>query len=165
MKKLFLIGLIVSLCATGSYAQSRAIGLRLSNSFEVSYQMDAGSSNFWEFDGGMWYWGRGCQATALYNWILASPRWSSRGDWNWYAGVGGSLGFIWANRYHHGNEDLGCFVGVAGICGLEYNFWFPLNVSVDFRPVVGPYFGDGVWFNTDVFVSAFYPTISARYIF
>ena len=31
--------------------------------------------------------------------------------------------------------------GVAGRIGVEYNFWFPLQLSFDWRPVIGPEFG------------------------
>lgn len=164
MKKVLLLSVALSFCSLSLFAQHRAIGLRLSNAVEVSYQREAGSANFWEFDGGLWNFGNGAQASALYNWIIASPDWTSKGDWNWYLGVGGSTGLVWGNSYHHGSEDVGCFIGVAGMCGLEYNFWFPLSVSADFRPVIGPYFGDGVTFYGKVLYSAFWPTLSARYI-
>ncbi len=165
MKKILLVGLLLSACSFGAFAQHRAIGARVSNTLEVSYQREAGESNFWEFDGGLWHFGDGAQASAIYNWIVASPDWTSKGEWNWYAGVGGSLGMVWGEKYHNGSEDLGCFVGVAGLVGLEFNFWFPLQVSADLRPVVGPYFGDGVTFHSDVFLNAFWPTLSARYTF
>lgn len=164
MKKVIFISFL-ALCTLAATAQHRAIGLRLSNTLEVSYQMNASGTNFWEFDGGLWHFGDGAQASAIHNWIFASPDWSPKGDWNWYAGVGGALGLVWDEHYHQGSEDLGCFVGVAGLVGLEYNFWFPLQVSADLRPVIGPYFGDGVCFHSDVFLNAFWPTISARYLF
>jgi hypothetical protein len=35
----------------------------------------------------------------------------------------------------------GCgFVGIAGMIGVEYNFKFPLQISIDYRPVIGPCF-------------------------
>lgn len=165
MKKGILICLFFSVFSVGAFAQHRAIGARLSSTLEASYQREAGSSNFWEFDGGLWMNGCGTQASAVYNWIVASPHWAPKGEWNWYVGVGGGLGVIWGNAYHQGAEDVGCYVGVAGMVGLEYTFWFPLQVSADFRPIVGPYFGDGVSFNTSAFLNAFWPTVSVRYRF
>jgi hypothetical protein len=29
------------------------------------------------------------------------------------------------------------FAGVAGRFGIEYDFWFPLQLSLDFRPTIG----------------------------
>ena len=43
-------------------------------------------------------------------------------------------------NYYHGNDDSGTFLFVAGDIGIEYNFDFPLQLSLDFRPEV--YFGD-----------------------
>jgi len=165
MKRIFLVSVLVSMCAFASMAQHRAIGLRLSNCVEASYQRSVGEANFWEFDGGLWEFGNGAQASALYNWIIASPEWSPKGEWNWYLGVGAGVGMVWGKDYVHGDEELGCFVGVAGMLGLEYKFWFPLAVSADIRPVVGPYFGDGVHFNPHILSGLYWPTLSARYTF
>jgi len=165
MKKLLVVALL-SMFTMGAMAQHRAIGARLSNILEVSYQREAGSSNFWEFDAGVWNNLKGTQVSAVYNWIIASPDWSPKGEWNWYLGVGGAAGIDW-NRYNveKDRDELGVFVGVAGVVGLEYTFWFPLQLSADFRPVVGPYFGDGVSLNGDVLLHALWPTLSARYKF
>jgi hypothetical protein len=29
------------------------------------------------------------------------------------------------------------FLGAAGRAGVEYDFWFPLQLSLDFRPTLG----------------------------
>lgn len=165
MKKILIASLIMTLCSLGAMAQHRAIGLRLSNTVEVSYQRTAGETNFWEFDGGVWNFGNGAQASAVYNWIIASPEWSPKGEWNWYLGVGAGTGVIWGDEYFQGDEDLGCFVGVAGMLGLEFKFWFPLTVSADVRPIIGPYFGDGVHFSNYWLSALYWPTLSARYTF
>ena len=165
MKKVLMFFVLFSMCALGAMAQHRAIGLRLSNAVEVSYQREAGEANFWEFDGGLWNFGNGAQASAVYNWIIASPEWSPKGEWNWYLGVGAGAGVVWGPNYHYDSEDIGCFVGVAGMLGLEYKFWFPLAVSADFRPIIGPYFGDGVHFNPHLLGALYWPTLSARYTF
>ena len=36
-------------------------------------------------------------------------------------------------------------IGVDGRIGVEYNFWFPLQLSLDWRPVIGPEID---WYNT-----------------
>ena len=40
--------------------------------------------------------------------------------------------------------------------GLEYTFWFPLQLSVDFRQHIGFGFGNGIWFPSSVGISARY---------
>lgn len=165
MKKYFLILVLFSLCSMGTMAQHRAIGLRASSAYECSYQLDAGIVNFWEFDCGLMYLGGGLQGTAIYNWIIASPEWTTEGDWNFYMGVGAGLGMTWGEHFHHRNEVLGGHLGLACMAGLEYNFWFPLQLSIDVRPVFGPYFGDGVLLNQHVFYSSLWPSIGVRYRF
>lgn len=163
MKKV-IISLLFGMLATGAFAQSRAVGVRVSNVLEVSYQFNATKPNFWELDGGVWNSGKGAQASIIHNWVIASPDWTSEGEWNWYLGVGGQMGMVWNNAYND-NDGLGCFVGVAGMFGLEYTFEFPLQLSADVRPFVGPYFNDGVSFNSQVLFNTFWPTVSARYMF
>jgi hypothetical protein len=36
------------------------------------------------------------------------------------------------------------YLGVAGNVGVSYSFKFPLQISADFRPVIGPYFGKNI---------------------
>jgi hypothetical protein len=52
--------------------------------------------------------------------------------------------------------------GFLGQAGLEYQFWFPLQLSADLRPTFGicdgEFYGDGI-------VYGFIPTISVRYLF
>ena len=33
--------------------------------------------------------------------------------------------------------------GVVGHCGVAYDFWFPLELSFDYRPNIGAWFGNG----------------------
>jgi len=60
---------------------------------------------------------------------------------NWYIGGGASLGF-WDNRYYpypnkyHHDEQF-TEIAANGILGLEYNFEFPLNLSIDWIPSFG----------------------------
>ena len=85
---------------------------------------------------------KGLEAAATYDWIFPINSWQEQGSWNWYAGVGAGLGM-------YGFNDITGFVGVAGRIGVEYNFWFPMNISLDWRPVIGPHFNSaGAGFNT-----------------
>ncbi len=109
-----------------------------------------------DFPGYSW----GIQATATYNWIFGINSWTGPGSWNWYAGVGGGVGYYWWGWWSRG------YVGVAGMIGVEYNFDFPLQLSIDWRPLIGPYFGRGkdVGFNTwGLYESAF--ALGIRYKF
>lgn len=144
MKKLGLLVLLMVAMATAAFAQPRAIGARLGYGAEVSYQHLVSETNMVNIDLGLPGF-NGLEAAATYDWInpggLDIP-WEHKGDWNWYAGVGAGAGF-------YGFHYLTGFVGAAGRIGVEYNFWFPLQLSLDWRPLVGAYFNEyGAGFNT-----------------
>ena len=138
MKKIILVAALVLGFAAAAAAQPRAIGVRIGNGGEISYQHQLGS-NFLEVDGGL---GLGFDgvfnvgATGIYNFMIAQPAWTSRGEWGFYAGPGASVG-------HGLGEANYLTLGVAGMVGLEYSFWFPLQLSLDFRQHVG--IGNGFW--------------------
>lgn len=138
-----LLVLTIGLLAV-SQAQPRAVGARLGYGLEASYQHTLGK-NMVEAELGLYNF-LGFDASATYDWIFSINSWPHKGEWNWYAGVGAGLGMNWFNYDYF-------FVGVAGRIGVEYNFWFPLQLSVDYRPIIGPYFGeDGTnGFNVDAF--------------
>ena len=128
MKKILVIAALVLGLAVAASAQPRAIGVRVGNGGEVSYQHSLGT-NFLEVDGGL---GLGFDgvfnvgATGIYNFMIAQPQWTDRGEWGFYAGAGAAVGF---------SESL--HIGAAGQVGLEYTFWFPLQLSIDLRPQLG----------------------------
>ena len=70
---------------------------------------------------------------------------------NWYAGIGGGAG-SWSYDDNNGIDDDGAFAFLAGDLGIEYNFDFPLQVSLDIRPEFylngGSYYDDN--YGTDV---------------
>ena len=144
MKKIILAAALVLGFAVAASAQPRAIGVRIGNGGEVSYQHSLGS-NFLEVDGGL---GLGFDgtfnvgATGIYNFMIAQPSWTSRGEWGFYAGPGAAVGMKLGN-----SENDGYFhVAAAGMVGLEYSFWFPLQLSLDFRQHIGIGFnGHGLW--------------------
>ena len=151
MKKIILVAAMVLGFAVAAVAQPRAIGIRGGFGAGVSYQHTVGA-NFIDADLGF---GNGLNLAATYNWMLAQPQWTSRGEWGVYAGPGAALGL--------GFGDASFFnVGVAGEVGLEYTFWFPLQLSVDIRPQLGLVTAGGA--------SAFglwgwHPTLAVRYRF
>ena len=173
MKKYFLVAIMAIACVAFVNAQPRAIGGRLGAFDGVSYQHGFGESNMLEieagwgwtgcvstFEGGhAWGWGgHSIQAAITYDWIDpfgATFPWDKKGEWHWYLGVGGAGGYILNNAG---------FVGAAGRCGVEYDFWFPLQLSIDFRPTIGAAIWDGgVGMYWDVWSAAF--GLSARYKF
>jgi len=140
MKKLVLLVIVSLSFGTMVYSQSisdNALGLRLGDSggfgAEISYQRAFGDNNRGEFDLG-WRTGNnfsGFKLAGLYQWV-----WQIDGGFNWYAGVGGGLGsFSFDNGPFRDTTDT--FIFAAGDIGIEYDFDFPLLISLDFRPEFG----------------------------
>ena len=157
MKKIILMAAMLLGLAVAASAQPRAIGVRIGNGGEVSYQHTLGQ-NFLEVDGGL---GLGFDgtfnvgATGIYNFMIAQPQWTDKGEWGFYAGPGAGIGLGLGND-GAGNKNNYFTVSAAGMVGLEYTFWFPLQLSVDFRQHIGFGFGHGVWFPSSVGISARY---------
>lgn len=140
-KSLFIAALLFVLGTASVIAQPRAVGVRLGYGVEVSYQHSLGN-NMLSIDAGLPGF-HGIEAAVTYDWINpfnTQIPWNQKGEWNWSLGVGAAGGWWWGHNYNY------AFVGVAGRVGVEYNFWFPLQLSVEWRPSFGPTFGDGVGF-------------------
>lgn len=154
-----IITIALLLLMTGAaIAQPRAVGVRLGYNMEASYQhetvsgmveVDAGLSPF-IFQKGIMYdedhnpkdityhYGR-IQAVVFHDWIMNITT-----DLYWY--VGGGIGVSWgygeffdSPRYNKRGElityrRLGLPVGAQ--IGLEYDFSIPLNLSLDWRPMI-----------------------------
>tara|TARA_B100001146_G_C16174699_1_gene431780 strand:- start:1103 stop:1621 length:519 start_codon:yes stop_codon:yes gene_type:complete len=147
MKKMKLVfSLIFFTAVSGLYAQEiadHALGLRLGDSdgfgAEISYQKSIGRYTRAEIDLG-WRDSREFDAlklTGLYQWVHNIDR-----GFNWFYGVGGGAGNVdFEPRLNNNNQpyhpDGGLFLFVAGDVGVEYNFDFPLLLSLDFRPELG----------------------------
>lgn len=166
-KKGLLAALLLLFAATAAYAQPRAIGGRVGGQLEVSYQHALGSANMVQVELGMGaLFAPGIEAAATYDWIFPINSWQYKGTWNWYAGVGAGVGGYWYGYgygYDHHNHGVG-YVGVAGRIGVEYNFWFPLQLSLDWRPLIGPDFDNNeVGFNEMGLYSGI--ALGVRYLF
>jgi len=147
-KSLLMIAVMAILSVAAAVAQPRAIGARLGYGVEFSYEHGLGN-NMLSIDAGLAGLfinnTLGGEAVVTYDWINpfgADFPGVSKGDWNWYMGVGAGAG---AYFHREGNDNVNYwhnhyFVGVAGRVGVEYNFWFPLQLSIDWRPVIGPSF-------------------------
>lgn len=148
MKILKLCTAIVFLTSISAGAQEisdHALGLRLGDSdgfgAEISYQKSIARYNRLEANLG-WRDNRNFDAfkiSALYQWVH-----SIDGDFNWYYGLGGGLGSVdfepipnAGNPSDPIDPDGGLFIFAAGNIGVEYNFDFPLLLSLDFRPEIG----------------------------
>jgi hypothetical protein len=139
MKKLILLaafafGAVVFNDAQAQQISKNALGLRVGENngvgTEVSYQRALGDNNRLELDLG-WRNTRKYDAIKLvgiYQWL-----WNIEGGFNWYAGVGAGLG----SDYDEFDDDHdGLFALIAGDIGIEYNFDFPLLLSLDLRPEI-----------------------------
>ena len=152
MKKIILVAALVLGFAAAAVAQPRAIGLRGGYGAELSYQHTLGA-NFVEADLGLV--GSGLNVAATYNWMLAQPDWTDRGEWGFYAGPGAALGLNLG--------EVSTFnVAVAGQVGLEYTFWFPLQLSLDLRPQLGLWTGGGA---AGFYFGGWCPALGVRYRF
>ncbi len=143
-----------------SSAQPRALGLRLgAYNSELSYEHIMHGADFLEMELGASRNddGFGFRFTGIYNWMIAQPNWTNRGEWGFYGGVGGSLGAL-----PYDNDDLFFSAAVVGQLGLEYTFWFPLQLAIDIRPAIGLV---GSHFYSSGLVEGIWPTLSVRYSF
>lgn len=160
MKK-FIVIAIALFTAAAVYAQPRAVGVRLGSGFEASYQHFVRNADFVELDLGLGFPltvnGLDFGVTALYDFVFAQPAWTTKGTWAWYAGPGATLG---GQFFNNGNGAF--YFGVGGNIGLSYSFWFPLELSIDNRVMLG--------YNTrpdhNFYIGGLLvPTLSVRYRF
>lgn len=141
--KLLFITLFLVVASVGAQEISNhTLGLRLGESdgfgAEISYQKSIGRYNRAEFNLG-WRDSREFDAfklSGVYQWMREIST-----DFNWYYGFGGGLGSVDFEPTLKNNApfqpDGGLFVFAAGNVGVEYNFDFPLLLSLDIRPEVG----------------------------
>lgn len=119
-------------------AQDRAIGIRMEGGDNygalVSYQHPLGGSNRLEGDVGFGM-GSGYDAfhiAALYHWVnvldIPEPGFS------WFYGPGASMTF-WSTTNDF-ESDSGFDISIIGQVGIEYNFDFPLQLTLDLEPAI-----------------------------
>ena len=151
MKRMILIAAMMLGLAFAATAQPRAIGARMGSGFEASYQHTVKGADFVETDLGLLFLSSALNASAVYNFMIAQPAWTDRGEWGFYAGPGAALGLGVI-----GNSGFN--LAAAGQVGLEYTFWFPLQLSFDIRAQLGATFGHGFYFGIG-------PSLGVRYRF
>ena len=180
MKKLLLVAIMAVAGIAAAVAQPRAIGANIGYGIDVSYQHSLGQSNMIDLSVNIPAFS-GIGATATYDWVNpfgTQIPWNNKGEWNWNLGAGAGLGI-------YGFRAPQLYVGAVGHVGVSYDFWFPLQLSVDWRPnvgiVTGPLggggsyddgwgmpakaagAGSGVHFNTSGLYTGI--TIGVRYLF
>ncbi len=137
-------------------AQPRAIGGRLGWATEVSYQHTVGGENFFEINLGTLEF-TGLMSTVNYNFMVAQPGWTSRGEWGIYVGPGIALASGFRDTFQ-------AALAATAQVGFEYTFWFPLQLSMDVRPQFGVLFAEQPEFFLNGLLG-FVPTLSVRYRF
>lgn len=189
MKRL-LLTITIAIAATAAIAQPRSGGIRIGGTgLDLSYQHTMSRNQFVEGNLGLDFGNSGqagFKATAIYNFVWARPAWTDQGSWALYAGPGISLGAV--NDmcvYKFGKERIGYLDGgfmlaFAAQVGVEYNFDFPLQLSLDVRPYIGMHVNDGEYYDIigqedrkygstvgfyDNGLMGFIPTLSVRYRF
>ena len=136
MKKILAIAVLALGISLAAAAQPRAIGARMGWGFEASYQHTLKGADFLEADLGLFT--TSLNGAVVYNFMIAQPAWTDRGEWGFYAGPGGAVGIGVLRGYNGFN------LSAAGQVGLEYTFWFPLQLSFDIRAQLGYAFGGQV---------------------
>jgi len=187
-KKILTIIFIAVAAASGAHAQPRALGIRVGVSgLEADYQHSFFKNQFLQGNLGLDFGYSangvpGVKATAIYNFIWARPAWTNKGSWAIYAGPGATIGYANDEVHYKVAEEVvhfldnGFLLGICGQVGLEYTFWFPLQLSVDLRPVIAMHINDGYTDSAgsrhgtrvgfyDNGLLGFAPTISVRYRF
>ena len=144
MKNIFLLtGIAVMTFFTGTAQDisDNALGLRAGGGdgfgTEISYQRALGGNNRLELDLGIRSGDNfdGFQLTGIYQWL-----WNIEGGFNWYAGPGAGITSVDYDTRRDNGDDSETALLLAGQIGIEYNFDFPLQLSIDTRPAL--YFGD-----------------------
>ena len=159
MKKSIILVAILAIVSVGSaIAQPRAIGANLGYGVDLSYQHSIGEANMIDLSINVPFF-EGIGATATYDWVNpfgAVIPWDYEGQWNWNLGVGAGLGI-------YGFKAPAFYAGVVGHVGVSYDFWFPMQLSLDYRPNIGIVGGEGITFNTSGLYSGI--TLGVRYLF
>ena len=150
MKKSFILVAILAIVSVGmAVAQPRAIGLNLGSGVGLSYQHSLGEANMLDVAASIPVLvdGFGIGGIVTYDWINPFGKvipWDYEGTWNWYLGVGAAGGMYGLFSSEAPNV---WHAGVAGHAGIEYQFWFPLQLSLDYRPTIGVAGNDGIGFD------------------
>jgi hypothetical protein len=162
MKKLSVLLVVMAASVSVAVAQGVSVGVRTVSGLQAVAQFHVTSYSYIELRGGVsWLGGpvgnrlwpddfdhiddhddlhyaeyhtgaATADFTALFNWNVANFDWTG-GQGNWFLDVGAGLNFGGRQRYS--------YVGLAGMGRMGYTFEdFPLSLSLDWTPVLGPEF-------------------------
>ena len=158
MKKTFTIYLFLAVLAAGANAQGYSLGLQVGNSFathygshsffvEASSMIPTSNDNRFEIDLG-WSdhghyrdaYGTTHRTGALLTSLSYLWGWHIVAGLGWYIGPSVALGAWFNGRYYDSpatdntSSTASFTAGVGGTVGIEYNFDFPLQLSLAARP-------------------------------
>jgi hypothetical protein len=152
MKKIFTTMVIMLAVASVAFAQPRAIGGRIGYNTEFSYQHSITDGMYVDLTAGLGNaWSRWAYAdvTASFDWVF-----NIKGIWNWFVGPAVGVGFGYGAGYGHFSRKGSIYDGliyddyyydapympfrlnVGGQIGFEWEFGIPLNLTVDWRPMI-----------------------------
>ena len=120
MKKILAIAVLALGISFAAAAQPKAIGLRWGWNLEASYQHNVNGADFVEANLGTFGFDS-FDISSTYNFMIAQPAWTARGEWGFYAGPGLALGF---NKgvsvaVQAGRSGIYILVPSAACCGPE----------------------------------------------
>ena len=124
MKKVFFVLVLAAMAGVmNAQVQGKSLGLRFGNAGEISYQHPLSGATRLEVDLGFGSWKTGgVYLNGIHHWVMDLSE--LHPGFNWYYGVGAAVGI---------NTNVFA-AGVVGDIGIEYNFDFPLQLSLDWRP-------------------------------
>ncbi len=135
MKKTIFSLLFACIALTG-WAQRtpHALGLHFGGAtVDLEYQYHFSQRNFLDVTAGVFNFGDGFSASAIYNWNIREwSNWTPRGGtWKLWGGVGGAVGGL-SNHDHEGflfgpTADLGFGITFKGA---------PVTLGLDYRPII-----------------------------
>lgn len=95
MKHFFLTIILVLAATFYASAQPKALGVRVGGECQISYQHNVGKcDDFLELDMGVQALGKGLSAAAAYNFMIAQPDWTEKGQWGFYVGPAVKLAYV-----------------------------------------------------------------------
>lgn len=146
MKKLALLLMLIGAFVQAQVKTEHALGLRLGTGnglgYELSYQKGLSDVNRLQFDlgaksnSGVNFF----KLSGAYQWVKDLSNLAD--GFNWFYGAGAGLG---ASDSNSGSTT---FINALGDLGIEYNFEFPLQLTLGIRPELAVVNGDG--FSTDL---------------
>lgn len=127
-RNILILFAVLGTALMSAQTNEKAIGVRFGTGGEITYQHPLSETNRLELDLGSTSHSLGI--TGIYHWVNDLSNWTE--GMYWYLGPGAAVGF--SNTIPSGTTSR-FMLGVAGQIGLEYKFEFPLQLTLDYRPV------------------------------